>query len=139
MMKNYRLLLLLTLYINLPNLYFSQKNDKIWMDGQGRSFFSSDAKINEEDTISACLGWLDEFAGDVLGLIPGVDELNTLAEEIDKKRNDISVLVEELLIQRQKAREEKNWEYADEIRDKLNSMNVIVEDSPQGPKWKIED
>ena len=53
MMKNYRSLLLLTLYINLPNLYFSQKNDKIWMDGQGRSFFSSDAKINEEDTISA--------------------------------------------------------------------------------------
>ena len=53
MMKNYRSLLFLTLYINLPNLYFSQKNDKIWMDGQGRSFFSSDAKINEEDTISA--------------------------------------------------------------------------------------
>jgi cysteinyl-tRNA synthetase len=94
---------------------------------------------NKEDSISAFLGWLDEFAGDVLGLIPGADELNTLAEEIDKKRNDISVVVEELLIQRQKAREEKNWEYADEIRGKLNSMNVIVEDSPQGPKWKIED
>ena len=62
---------------------------------------------NKEDTISAFLGWLDEFAGDVLGLIPGVDELNTLAEEIDKKRNDISVLVEELLIQRQKARRKK--------------------------------
>lgn len=94
---------------------------------------------NKEDSISAYLGWLDEFAGDVLGLIPRADELNTLAEEIDKKRNDISVVVEELLMQRQKAREEKNWEYADEIRGKLNSMNVIVEDSPQGPKWKIED
>jgi cysteinyl-tRNA synthetase len=94
---------------------------------------------NKEDSISAFLGWLDEFAGDVLGLIPGADELNTLAEDMDKKRNDISVVVEELLIQRQKAREEKNWEYADEIRGKLNSMNVIVEDSPQGPKWKIED
>ena len=53
MMKNYRFLILLILYINLPNLYFSQKSDKIWMDGQGRSFFSSDAQINEEDTISA--------------------------------------------------------------------------------------
>ena len=53
MIKNYRSLLLLFLYINLHNIYFSQKNDKIWMDGQGRSFFSSDAKFNEEDTISA--------------------------------------------------------------------------------------
>ena len=38
---------------HLPNLYFSQKSDKIWIDGQGRSFFSSDDQINEEDTISA--------------------------------------------------------------------------------------
>ena len=52
-MKNYRSLLLLLLYINLPNLYLSQKSDKIWIDGQGRSFFSSDAQTNEEDTISA--------------------------------------------------------------------------------------
>ena len=52
-MKNYRSLLLLLLYINLPNLYLSQKSDKIWIDGQGRSFFSSEAKTNEEDTISA--------------------------------------------------------------------------------------
>ena len=53
MMKKYRSLLLLVLYIVLPNLYFSQKSDKIWIDGLGRSFFSSDAQINEEDTISA--------------------------------------------------------------------------------------
>jgi cysteinyl-tRNA synthetase len=75
----------------------------------------------------------------VLGLLPETDELNSLAEELDKKRKDISAEVEDLLIQRQIAREEKNWEHADKIRDELNSRNVIVEDSPQGPKWKLED
>ena len=47
------LIILLLLYINLPNLYLSQKSDKIWIDGQGGAFFSSDAQTNEEDTISA--------------------------------------------------------------------------------------
>ena len=94
---------------------------------------------DEDDSIPAFRGWLDEFAGNVLGLLPETDELNSLAEELDKKRKDISAEVEDLLIQRQIAREEKNWEHADKIRDELNSRNVIVEDSPQGPKWKLED
>ena len=52
-MINFRFLILLIIFTVSPYLYFSQKSDKIWMDGQGRSFFSSDAQINEEDTISA--------------------------------------------------------------------------------------
>ena len=50
-MINFRFLILLIIYTVSTNLYFSQKSDKIWMDGQGRSFFSSDAQINQEDTI----------------------------------------------------------------------------------------
>ena len=52
-------------------------------------------------------------------------------------RNKLSLRVEELLMLRQKARDEKDWIKADEIRDELNSMNITVEDSPEGVKWKI--
>ena len=39
MMKNYRFLILVMLCFNFPFHHFSQKKDKIWIDGQGRSFF----------------------------------------------------------------------------------------------------
>ncbi|MCA9277386.1 MAG: hypothetical protein KDA29_15340, partial [Phycisphaerales bacterium] len=46
-----------------------------------------------------------------------------------------SELIEDLLRQRTEARASKDWAKADEIRDKLNEMQIEVEDSPDGPKW----
>jgi cysteinyl-tRNA synthetase len=43
--------------------------------------------------------------------------------------------VEELIAARRAARNEKNWAEADRIRDKLNEMNIILEDTPQGVRW----
>ncbi len=37
---------------------------------------------------------------------------------------------------RQQARKEKNWAVADQIRDQLNAIGILLEDSPQGVKWK---
>ena len=48
--------------------------------------------------------------------------------------------IEELIAQRQKARQEKNWKLADEIRDKIRSMGIELMDTPEGVKWKrIQD
>ncbi|MDO8685831.1 MAG: cysteine--tRNA ligase [Clostridiales bacterium] len=41
-----------------------------------------------------------------------------------------------LIEQRNKARKEKNWKLADEIRDTLKSRGVSLEDAPEGVKWK---
>lgn len=38
---------------------------------------------------------------------------------------------------RQKARADKNFALADEIRDKLKELGIILEDSAEGPKWKV--
>ena len=46
-----------------------------------------------------------------------------------------SAEVENLIAERQKARQEKNWALADEIRDKLKAMDIILEDTPQGVRW----
>ena len=40
--------------------------------------------------------------------------------------------------QRTKARAEKDWETADRIRDELKARHVVLEDTPQGIKWRIE-
>ena len=44
----------------------------------------------------------------------------------------------ELIIEiRQTARKNKDFTTADLIRDKLKELGVILEDAPQGTKWKI--
>ena len=74
---------------------------------------------------SETLKVFDELS-DVLGLIYGGDEGNeSLASE-----------VEALIEARQRARKEKNWAEADRIRDELKARGIILEDTPQGVKWK---
>jgi cysteinyl-tRNA synthetase len=43
-----------------------------------------------------------------------------------------------MVLDRNKARSEKNFELADEIRDSLKEMGIYIEDSEQGTKWRIE-
>ncbi|MGN0114018.1 MAG: cysteine--tRNA ligase, partial [Acutalibacteraceae bacterium] len=72
--------------------------------------------------LEKCLAAFDELCG-VLGLV-----YNTKTESLDDE-------IEALIAERTKARAEKNWARADEIRDKLKAMNIILEDTPQGIKW----
>ncbi|WP_291967806.1 cysteine--tRNA ligase [Caloramator sp.] len=44
--------------------------------------------------------------------------------------------IERLIEERQKARKEKNFALADKIRDDLKAMGIILEDTPQGVRWK---
>ena len=46
--------------------------------------------------------------------------------------------VETLLEQRAVARADKNWGEADRIRDRLNELNVVVMDGPQGATWRVK-
>lgn len=61
---------------------------------------------------------------DVLGLV------------YNDKTEDLSQIVEELIKQRSTARANKDWAKADEIRDKLKNMGIVLEDTPNGVKWK---
>ena len=44
-------------------------------------------------------------------------------------------LMELVLELRQDMRAEKNWAAADKIRDALNELDVVIEDSPDGARW----
>ena len=43
---------------------------------------------------------------------------------------------EALIEQRQAARKAKDFKTADAIRDKLHDMGIVLEDTPQGVKWR---
>ncbi len=45
-------------------------------------------------------------------------------------------LMELIISIRQDARKEKNWAIADKIRDELKEMGIVIEDTPNGARWK---
>ncbi|MEA3357657.1 MAG: cysteine--tRNA ligase [Patescibacteria group bacterium] len=46
--------------------------------------------------------------------------------------------VEKLIVEREKARVEKDWTRADEIREEIENMGVQLEDTKEGSVWTIE-
>lgn len=54
-----------------------------------------------------------------------------------KKENTVDAEIEALIQQRTQARQDKDWATADKIRDELKARHVVLEDTPQGIKWKI--
>lgn len=73
-------------------------------------------------TLEALLAQFEAF-NRVLGLLGKEEEQNLDAE------------IEQLIVERTEARKTKNWARADEIRDQLNAMNIVLEDTPQGIRW----
>ena len=47
-------------------------------------------------------------------------------------------LVESLIAERLQAREQKDWERADQIRSELSAMNIVLEDRLEGTTWKLK-
>ena len=48
----------------------------------------------------------------------------------------MSEKVEALIKERAEARSAKNYKRADEIRDEIKAMGIVLEDTSQGVKWK---
>lgn len=44
--------------------------------------------------------------------------------------------IENLLKERQMARKQKNYQRSDEIRDLLRKQGILLEDTPQGTRWR---
>ncbi|WP_219420354.1 cysteine--tRNA ligase [Pseudonocardia nigra] len=57
----------------------------------------------------------------------------------DAATGALTVLVDDLLAQRQEARSRRDFAAADEVRDRLTAAGVSVEDSPDGPTWSLKD
>ena len=63
-------------------------------------------------------------------------ELTSVLGLLSKKNEILDEDIERLIEKRQKARAEKNFELSDKIRDDLKEKGIILEDTPQGVKWR---
>ena len=81
--------------------------------------------------------WLEKNAGEVLGLLPSPEEVAANLAQVESARAEVAERVESLLDERESARQSKDWARADEIRDELTSIGVVVEDGPEGPTWHL--
>ncbi len=75
-----------------------------------------------KDTLTACADIFDQLTG-VLGLVYNRDTA------------DLDSEIEALIEERTLARKNKDFKRADEIRDQLKEMGIVLEDTPQGVKW----
>ena len=100
------------------------------------------AIIEVQKVVASSIGsdvaiWLEEHAGNILGLLPSSDEVRSGLAQIDSARAEVAERVESLLVEREAARKSSDWGRADEIRDELVSMGVVVEDGQDGPTWHL--
>ena len=74
---------------------------------------------------------MNVFTFDILGL-----KSNRGAGSPDREKA-YGKIVDLVLEMRQKAKEAKNWEVSDEIRDALTDAGFIVQDTKDGATWKL--
>ena len=79
--------------------------------------------VTSEEVIKQFIQLFDEFFG-VLGL--------TMEKEVELLDEEIESLIQ----QRIEARKNRDFALSDKIRDDLKELNIILEDTPQGTRWK---
>ncbi|PHS19100.1 MAG: cysteine--tRNA ligase [Kangiella sp.] len=72
--------------------------------------------------------------GEIIGIVQQ-DPQTFLTQAVGNEEQD-NEKIEALIIERNQAREDKNWTKADEIRDKFVEMNIILEDKNGKTTWR---
>ena len=67
-----------------------------------------------------------------------VDLTSILGVKLDDQK-DLSDEIQKMVDERDQARADKDFATSDKLRDQLKDMGVILEDTPQGTRWHIND
>ncbi len=125
-------------YNRLKNLISEIKDDKKINKKYLKEFHKA---INDDLNSSKALQILwrfvrNEKAEGKIKTIKKMDEVLGL-ELLKKEKIKIPEKIKELVKEREKARKEKNWKLADELREKIKKKGFVVEDTEEGSVVKI--
>ncbi len=95
--------------------------------------------VNSVPTANAFKEWVHKY-GKLTALFDEdpakvLSEINTI---LLKKKNIEASFVEELLAKRSQAREDKDWESADKVRDELHALGIDFQDTANGVEWSVK-
>ncbi|MEQ8198204.1 MAG: cysteine--tRNA ligase [Clostridiaceae bacterium] len=141
---------------NLENLSDEVSEEKLreeekeyldYLDGYRKRFIEKmDDDFNTADAISVLFDLARDInsnvkAGSSKELVQGALEIirelgNPLGILQKSTKVSLEDEIEKLVQERQKARKEKNFALADKIRDDLKARGIVLEDTPQGIRWK---
>lgn len=76
------------------------------------------------------------FAGTIQKMISLYNQMLSIFGIEFGKKEFLDDEIEALIAERNEARKNKNFERSDEIRDQLQEMGIILEDTAQGTRWK---
>ena len=82
--------------------------------------------LKNQTILEEILEFYHELAGQVLGILSKKDLI------IEFEELEIKKMIEE----RETARKTKNWNKADQIREKLKERGIMLEDTAEGVRWK---
>ncbi len=82
---------------------------------------------------------LKELAG-TLGLLQADAEafLQGKLSKVSEQTGVDAAKIDALIAARNQARADKNWAEADRIRDELNALSVVLEDTAEGTSWRVK-
>ena len=107
-------------------------------------------KLGDDLNISGALGelfiWVNylfaELDNDKLdccsakGALFALRKIDSVLGVIDCANLEVDDIIHELIKDREKARSDKNWEKADEVRKQLDELGIVLDDTPEGTVWK---
>ena len=65
-----------------------------------------------------------------------IEYLQKAVADIEQDIEEMEDEIESLISERNSAREAKDWPKSDSIRDRLHSMGIEIQDTPDGTKWR---
>ena len=87
----------------------------------------------DDEATAASLGALLRQLGDLIGILQSDAESYLRG---GASANDGDAEIDALVVQRNEAKANKDWGTADEIRNKLQEMGIVLEDGPSGTTWR---
>lgn len=103
--------------------------------------------FNTPDAITAVFEWVSEVNallqqpvvshGDLKSALVLFEEMNSVLRIAMPAETELpNEEIEALIAERNEARKAKNWSRADEIRNLLDERGIVLEDTPQGMRWR---
>ena len=89
-------------------------------------------KGNTPSNVEEVFDYVKQIADGVLGI--WIKE----SEQVQANKDLLDKIITLLIEMRQDARKNKHWQLADNIRDRLSTIGIILEDTPEGTNYKIE-